>query len=71
MDFDEEEAVILLLALENVQSKIKPERKYAVHSIIRGRSKHGEYHNLLPELKEDLSKFFEYCTKTTFYPKKG
>lgn len=59
MELSSEEAVLLLLASENVSLKLKNEKR-GVHDINKSRGVYGEYHHLFHELKIDGQKFFEY-----------
>jgi hypothetical protein len=59
MELTSEDAALFLTASENVHLKLKMERG-EVHEISQLRGRHGEYHHLLPQLKADGERFFQY-----------
>jgi hypothetical protein len=59
MELTSENAPLLLIASENVPLKLKRERS-GVHEINQLRGQYGEYHHLLPQLKADGERFFQY-----------
>jgi len=58
MELTSEDAVLLLIASENVHLKLKRARS-GVHEINQSRGQCGEYHQLFPLLKADRERFFQ------------
>ncbi|KAJ8935813.1 hypothetical protein NQ318_023367 [Aromia moschata] len=63
---DEEEA-ILFLALEDEENGRKKGRKW-VHEINLERQDFGEFHRLMPQLRQDKKRFFLYFRMSSFLP---
>ena len=59
MELTSEDAVLLLIASENIHLNLKRERS-RFHEINQVRGQYGEYHHVFPQLKADGERFFQY-----------
>ncbi|XP_050300615.1 uncharacterized protein LOC126739132 [Anthonomus grandis grandis] len=62
IDTSDEELFLFQILLEEEEKTEKKKRKHKmwVHDICRERKLYGEFHHLIPDLKKDPTKFFEY-----------
>ena len=57
---DEEDAILLTLAVNAHQQLQKKERKVWVHNLNVNRADVGQYHTIIDQLRLDEAKFFSY-----------